>query len=56
MKNKGLGRGLDALLNNDNTEEMSQNLMNLNIDEIEPGEYQPRKRVFIATLSANSKS
>ncbi len=45
MKNKGLGRGLDALLNNDNTEEMSQNLMNLNIDEIEPGEYQPRKKM-----------
>ena len=45
MKNKGLGRGLDALLDNDNTEEMSQNLMNLNIDEIEPGEYQPRKKM-----------
>ena len=45
MKNKGLGRGLDALLDNDNTDEMSQNLMNLNIDEIEPGEYQPRKKM-----------
>ena len=45
MKNRGLGRGCDGLLNNDNTEEMSQNLMNLNIDEIEPGEYQPRKKM-----------
>ena len=44
MKNKGLGRGLDALLNNnDESDSAVEGLMMLNIEQLLPGEYQPRQ-------------
>ena len=43
MKNKGLGRGLDALLNNnDENDSTVEGLTMLNIEQLLPGEYQPR--------------
>ena len=44
MKNKGLGRGLDALLNTENDLE-NDGLMMLDIKRLTPGEYQPRKKI-----------
>ena len=44
MKNKGLGRGLDALLNNnDENDHTVEGLTMLNIEQLLPGEYQPRQ-------------
>ena len=44
MKNKGLGRGLDALLNNnDESDSTVEGLTMLNIEQLLPGEYQPRQ-------------
>ena len=44
MKNKGLGRGLDALLNNNNESDSNvEGLTMLNIEQLLPGEYQPRQ-------------
>ena len=44
MKNKGLGRGLDALLsNNDENDVAGEGLTMLNIDQLIPGKYQPRQ-------------
>lgn len=44
MKNKGLGRGLDALLNNnDESDSAVEGLTMLNIEQLLPGEYQPRQ-------------
>jgi ParB family chromosome partitioning protein len=44
MKNKGLGRGLDALLNNnDESDSNVEGLTMLNIEQLLPGEYQPRQ-------------
>ena len=44
MKNKGLGRGLDALLNNnDENDSTVEGLTMLNIEQLLPGEYQPRQ-------------
>ena len=44
MKNKGLGRGLDALLNTKNDLE-NDGLMMLDTKRLTPGEYQPRKKI-----------
>ena len=44
MKNKGLGRGLDALLNTENDLE-NDGLMMLDTKRLTPGEYQPRKKI-----------
>ena len=43
MKNKGLGRGLDALLSNDDiTEKNTDGLKMLGTDQLVSGKYQPR--------------
>lgn len=42
MKNKGLGRGLDALLSNDDIEQNRLGLEMLAIDQLTSGKYQPR--------------
>jgi ParB family chromosome partitioning protein len=46
-KPKGLGRGLDALLGDQDAPAPAggENLRNLAIDELQPGKYQPRSRI-----------
>lgn len=47
--NKGLGRGLDALLSG-NVKEQEDVLSEMNIDQLKPGKYQPRSRMDEASL------
>jgi ParB family chromosome partitioning protein len=50
-KVKGLGRGLDALLGDDDAPPREDgNLRNLAIDELQPGKYQPRSHMEQETL------
>ena len=50
-KLKGLGRGLDALLGeNDSNAAPSESLGTLRIDQLQPGRYQPRTRMDQASL------
>ena len=51
---KGLGRGLDALLAND--EEAGETLRTLKLDELQPGKYQPRTRMDQASLEELARS
>jgi ParB family chromosome partitioning protein len=63
-KPKGLGRGLDALLGDDeprrNDEAQGgESLRNLSIDELQPGKYQPRSHMeqeALAELAASIKT
>jgi len=55
MKQKGLGRGLDALLGgNENNGKDEQRV--LKIDSLQPGKYQPRTRMDQASLAELSAS
>lgn len=57
MKQKGLGRGLDALLGGD--EPPKDSLMTLAVNLIRPGKYQPRTKMdqeALAELAASIKS
>ena len=57
IKPKGLGRGLDALLGND--EARKDALMTIAVSHIRPGKYQPRTRMdqeALAELTASIKS
>jgi len=57
VKAKGLGRGLDALLGDDQAPtDAADSLRNLALDEIEPGKYQPRTHVDQAALSELAES
>lgn len=47
--NKGLGRGLDALLGGGVTK-TNESLRELNIDQLKPGKYQPRSHMDEASL------
>lgn len=47
--NKGLGRGLDALLSG-NVKEQEDVLSEMNIDQLKPGKYQPRSRMDETSL------
>jgi ParB family chromosome partitioning protein len=52
MKSKGLGRGLSALLEKDDSDEVagdSQSMVKL--DQLRPGKYQPRTRMDDASLA-----
>ena len=53
MKAKGLGRGLDALLGDQDAPEVprTESLRNLAIDELQPGKYQPRSHMEHAALA-----
>jgi len=53
-KPKGLGRGLDALFSNGNTE--TESLLNLEISLLQPGKYQPRTNMNQAALVELSES
>jgi ParB family chromosome partitioning protein len=59
-KVKGLGRGLDALLGDDNPPAPAEDgLRNLGIDELQPGKYQPRshmEQTALAELAESIKS
>ena len=57
MRQKGLGRGLDALLGRD--EPPKDSLMTLAVNRIRPGKYQPRTKMdqeALAELAASIKS
>ena len=58
MKNKGLGRGLDALLaNNDDSSDLNnENLMMLSIKQLTPGKFQPRKIMDEQSLNELTES
>lgn len=57
VKAKGLGRGLDALLGDDQAPVgAGDSLRNLALDEIEPGKYQPRTHVDQEALSELAES
>ena len=48
--NKGLGRGLDALLSG-NVKELNDVLRELQVGQLKPGKYQPRSRMDEASLN-----
>lgn len=56
MKQRGLGKGLSALLSEVITEEDSQEVRNLPIIDIEPNESQPRKKFSNTELEELSES
>ena len=57
VKAKGLGRGLDALLGDDQAPAgAGDSLRNLALDEVEPGKYQPRTHVDHEALSELAES
>jgi ParB family chromosome partitioning protein len=57
VKNKGLGRGLDALLGEDETRVREDDgLRSLSIDELKPGQYQPRSHMEPAALAELAES
>lgn len=56
MKQRGLGKGLSALLSEVITEEDSQEVKNLPIIDIEPNESQPRKKFSNTELEELSES
>ncbi|MGC2164667.1 MAG: ParB/RepB/Spo0J family partition protein, partial [Gallionella sp.] len=48
--NKGLGRGLDALLSGGNSEK-DEVMRDLNVDQLKPGKYQPSSHMDEASLN-----
>ena len=55
-KNKGLGRGLDALLSNDNSTNDNNSLENCPIDKLITGKYQPRSHMNQIALKELAES
>jgi ParB family chromosome partitioning protein len=56
IKAKGLGRGLDALLNNDTDAEARETLATARVDQLRPGRYQPRTRMDEESLNELAQS
>jgi ParB family transcriptional regulator, chromosome partitioning protein len=56
IKVKGLGRGLDALLNNDAGAEARETLTTARIEQLRPGRYQPRTRMDEESLNELAQS
>ncbi len=56
VKLKGLGRGLDALLANDESEAQGDALMMLRVNQLQPGKYQPRSYMDDAALQTLAES
>jgi ParB family chromosome partitioning protein len=48
---KGLGRGLDALLSGNSTSKQNDVLRELKVEQLQPGKYQPRSRMDVASLN-----
>ena len=55
-KTRGLGRGLGALLGDDEEPAAGETLRNIAIDELEPGKYQPRARPGADSLAELAES
>lgn len=55
-KTRGLGRGLDALLGDDEEPASGEMLRNIAIDELKPGKYQPRARPGAESLAELAES
>lgn len=55
-KLRGLGRGLDALLDGDKATTTPGELHNLAISQLQPGKYQPRTRMDAASLQSLADS
>lgn len=56
---RGLGRGLDALLSNNNSEATDDSLRELKVGQLKPGKYQPRSHmdeVALNELAASIKA
>lgn len=51
VKFKGLGRGLDALLDGDTSQPGKEMLKTLKLDSLRPGKYQPRSHMDQASLA-----
>ena len=56
VKMKGLGRGLDALLAGGGEEENKDRLQNLQLDQLQPGKYQPRTHMDQESLAELAES
>lgn len=56
IKAKGLGRGLDALLQNDERSSTSETLATAALDSLQPGRYQPRTRMDETSLNELAQS
>ncbi|MDH2917078.1 MAG: ParB/RepB/Spo0J family partition protein [Gallionella sp.] len=54
--NKGLGRGLDALLAGSGSTKSNDTLRELKVEELKPGKYQPRSRMDEVSLSELASS
>jgi ParB family chromosome partitioning protein len=55
-KTKGLGRGLDALLGDNEEPASSEALRSIAIDDLQPGKYQPRARPGAESLAELAES
>ena len=57
VKQKGLGRGLDALLSGDGRIDIAEEaLQNLEISKLQPGKYQPRTNMNPEALAELAES
>ena len=56
IKAKGLGRGLDALLNNDESAGAGETLATAAVETLQPGRYQPRTRMDQESLNELAQS
>jgi ParB family chromosome partitioning protein len=56
VKMKGLGRGLDALLAGDSEENKKDTLQHLQLDQLQPGKYQPRTHMDQESLAELAES
>ncbi len=56
IKAKGLGRGLDALLNNDEGGETRETLATARVEQLQPGRFQPRTRMDEQSLNELAQS
>lgn len=54
--NKGLGRGLDALLAGSGSSKSNDTLRELKVEELRPGKYQPRSQMDEASLNELASS
>lgn len=54
--NKGLGRGLDALLSGSGDAKLGDTLRELEVTQLKPGKYQPRSRMDEASLNELASS
>ncbi|MGB8434075.1 MAG: ParB/RepB/Spo0J family partition protein [Burkholderiales bacterium] len=56
IKAKGLGRGLDALLNNDEGGDVRETLATARVEQLQPGRFQPRTRMDEQSLNELAES